>query len=100
MGYYIQGDGARGKADWLMAHKSALIVPLDEARAVANDPDSKMGVVCVVRNSLFDAACFCYNSDEFESCNNPKDIRPKLWLVMDKAEAARLSGYDRLDVGR
>lgn len=49
-------------------------------------------IVCVVNNSIFEAAAFCYDADEFEAFGRSDDYRPKTWLIMDRQMAKDLTG--------
>lgn len=59
MGYYLQAPTNKGKADFLINMHNAQEVTMDEAAETMSGEDSKMGIVCVVDNGLFEAALFC-----------------------------------------
>lgn len=67
--------------------KGEFIGPLNKAQALIDDgatvtdPSFKENLVCVVENGIFDAAAYCYSEDEFRCFSDPKDDRPKTWLV-------------------
>jgi hypothetical protein len=89
MGYYIERpDGARfGKAEWLIEAQGAVEVKeppqwLDNA-----------AIICVVHNGAFEAAGYAYSPAELAAFAYP-DSRPRRWLVMDKASAMQLSGFN------
>lgn len=90
MGYYINensnGTGLppNNKADYLI---------LDGAVEIPK-PDKWMpNLVCVMHNGLFDAAGYAYNESEFRAFADPRDERPKTWLIYE--HAVKLSGYTR-----
>lgn len=91
MGYYIQTPSSRGKADQIIEMYGADEITREEAKEFVKD--GTFGVVCVVQNGPFDAAGYCFNEREWTEFADPGDHRPKRWLIMDKAEAERLSGY-------
>lgn len=92
MGYYIQGPPL-GKAEFLVDNHEAEIVNVSQARdALASAIEAP---VCVVHNGLFEAAGLCFSAKEFSAFADPGDSRIKTWLVMDREEAYRLSGYSQ-----
>jgi hypothetical protein len=93
MGYYIPCGGKNlGKVAWLVTNEGAAIVSKDEAKQAL---DAGLGVICVVDNGMFEAAAFCFNKSEWEAFNYEKDNRARVWLMMDRARAEELSGYNR-----
>lgn len=90
MGYYINYNSkgielpAKGKADALIA---------DGAKEVSGERYEE-NMVCVVENSFFDAAMYCY-PEEYQYVKENPDQRPKRWLVYDHAK--KLSGYEGRD---
>lgn len=86
MGYYIQTPTAHGKARYLIANHGARSVPTPAA--FPNDE----ALVCVVDNVFFEAAAYCYSSQEYEDFRR-SDGRRKQWLVMPIEVACELSGY-------
>jgi hypothetical protein len=94
MGYYIQGP-LKGKADFLKEAFNAIEVSIfDAKKEIESTIDSGKCVICVVENSIFDdVAGLVYDIRGFNCFNNPDDIRPKKWLLMDKEKAHKLAGY-------
>ena len=94
MGYYIEVPRNKQKALQIMAlhgAKFTIIPPKSLSELAENE-----GLVCVVENGPFDAAGYCYDDDELEAFNDPRDHRPKTWLTMDKKLAEKLSGYKEI----
>jgi len=91
MGYYIQGP-TLGKAEAIIRQYNALQMSPEEALKALK---AGSGVVCVVENGMFDAAAFCYDEEEFDAFNDPHDLRPKTWLVMNLKKAKELSEFNR-----
>ena len=91
MGYYLLSSGPpKGKAEALKKDHGARMVSESEAALEVET----MGVICVVYNTAWDAAGFAYNLKEFaRMLPRPDDQRPRRWMVMDRMEAERLSGY-------
>ena len=92
MGYYIQTPQDLGKAEYLIGKYGAIHLHPYEALKYM---DLDFALICVVNNGLFEAAAFIYNHHEYEAFNDPRDGRPKKWLVMDLGKAKELSGYRR-----
>jgi hypothetical protein len=92
MGYYIETPSPFNKAEQIVATHDATIVSVADAREALR---AGLGVVCVVQNAFFDAAAFAYSERELEEFADPRDHRPKTWIVMDRDIAAQLSGYKR-----
>ena len=90
MGYYVNqtsngvGLPAGDKADYLI---------LDGGKEIPRPKEFVPNLICVVENSMFDAALFCYSKEEMEVALNPQDPRPKRWIIHPKA--AELAGYNR-----
>jgi len=91
MGFYIEGP-VKFKAAYICETHGAEAVTETEARQAF---DEGKGVVCVVSNIPFDAAGFAYSKRELDEFADPRDERPKQWLVMDREKAEKLSGYSR-----
>lgn len=89
MGYYIETQSSRNKAQYLIDKYDAEAVSFLVAEQAFNEG---YGIVCVMDNGLFEAAGFAYSRDELEAFAYP-DGRPKTWLKMDRTKAAQLSGY-------
>ena len=85
MGYYIEGP-TRGKADFICKTFGARIAN----GAVTPGLD---GIIVVLDNGLFEAACFCHNAAEFERCVDVNDDRPKTILIGDYNTLAEAAGY-------
>ena len=47
----------------------------------------------MVENEHFDVACFCHCEQEYLDFVDPKDARPKTWLVMNRYDAEIQSGF-------
>ena len=86
MGYYIQTDGVKCKAKWLVENARALTVSPGYF-----DASGKSVGVCVVSNPAgFEAAGIIYRSDEAAAFNRSQDKREKIWLAIPRVEAIRL----------
>jgi hypothetical protein len=88
MGYYINKT-SKG-VELPNAHKADYLI-LDGATEVK--AEFQPNLICVIENGPFDAAGFIYSKQEFEYFTDPRDNRPKRWLVHPKA--AELAGYNR-----
>jgi len=81
----------KNKAIQIVAeHKDARIIPKPES---FDQIGQGIGLICVVDNGLFEAAAFCFDEQEFKEFIDPKDPRPKTWVVMDRDKAEILSKY-------
>lgn len=94
MGYYIQCDKPRNKAQQIAEKLDGIEISRDEAEMIIKE---QLGaVICVVDNGPFEAAAYIYNLDEFRQFSRPEDNRPKTWLVVNNIEEIhRLTGYNR-----
>lgn len=96
MGFYIQTPGQNiDKADRLVQEYGAKIIPCPTSYDQILEDNYNKAYICVVSNGSFEAAAYCYDEEEFIEFTNPRDIRPKIWVVMDKKLAEELSGYNR-----
>lgn len=91
MGYYIETPEHRNKAKQIANLYGGQIVPMPEFSKVPSDK----AVIVVVSNFAFDAAAYAYNQDEFDAFHEPGDFRPKQYILMDKKQAEKWSGYSR-----
>jgi hypothetical protein len=93
MGWYIQTESNKGKADAIIRDHGAKEVSTLEALEALGEPG--VAVVCVVDNQAFgfEAAGFCFNEREFNDFNLPDDPRPRRWLTMDRDKCKKLTGY-------
>jgi hypothetical protein len=89
VGLYINDTPAgplpvKGKAKFLLEHVPG--TELIEPRPMF----WRENLVCVVDNGPFEAAAYCDTPEEFRVFNDPRDPRPKWWLVVfNAAELAR-----------
>lgn len=91
MGYYIETEGVKGKAEYLADRHEAEILP--QAPDTFEDVPENKALICVVDNGPFEAAALCYSIEEFAEFNEAGDPRPKIWLLMDKTIAHAFAGY-------
>jgi len=93
MGFYIETDAAKGKAEFIVKHYGARMINLEEASRVAKDP--LRGLVCCVYNLHWDAVGFVYNEVEFNRFANCEgDWRPRRWFEMDRDLVIRLTKFE------
>ena len=92
MGYYIELPAHHGKAELLEQLHDGEIVSKDAARTAVSEGK---GVVVVMNNGPFEAAGFAYDLGEFQAFSDPRDSRPKKFVVMDREKAEKLSGFSR-----
>ena len=90
MGFYIETDANLNKAEYLVKKENAVIVNKPK---LFSDISSDKALICVVNNSFFEAAAYCYSERELDAFSGSNDYRPKTWLTMDKERAEKLSGY-------
>lgn len=87
MGFYIETPENHNKAFQLVDLYGASITVCPAS--IADIPEGKT-LICVVKNSAFDAAGIIYNEKELHVCSNPTDLRPKFWLLMDTEKVIKL----------
>jgi|HubBroStandDraft_3_1064219.scaffolds.fasta_scaffold244050_3 hypothetical protein len=93
MGYYIQTNGNKNKAQTIAAKYKGEIwnVPPTNYAAI---PDGK-ALIVVVDNGPFEAAGFCYDENEFEVFTDPRDDRFKEYVIIGRQDAEIASNYKR-----
>lgn len=91
VGYYIETPVAQAKAAWLVGNDKASPCPHPPGSISELDEDHIL--VCVVENGPFDAAGVCHNDRELERFNDPRDLRPKTWLVMERGVALEMAPW-------
>lgn len=90
MGYYIEVPTHQGKAEVIESLYDGMMIP----QPTSFDKVPKdMALICVVDNGPFEAAGFVYNENEFRDFTDPKDNRPKKFLLMSWGLASELSGH-------
>lgn len=98
MGYYLETGTAHNKAAIIEQTHGATRITPEEAEFFIAEQDG--AVICVVNNGMFEAAAFCYNLDEFRTFSDPRDDRPKTWLVIpDREKVERLTNFRQSDMG-
>jgi hypothetical protein len=93
MGFYINTPVVIGKAGWLKKNHNAIEIP-EPVNFHSFDSETN-GLVCVVENPMFDAAGYIFDDNELNRARpNKFDNRKRTWLLMNKAVAMEISGYD------
>ena len=90
MGFYIETGTTHCKAKILEQRYQAKLIP--QPASFSDVPKDK-ALVCVVDNTMFEAAGYCFDEAEFKVFTEPKDTRPKEWLLMDLDTAQSLSRF-------
>ena len=91
MGYYIETNSNKNKAEFLIDNHGAIkLAGVAEAKQAM---DEGLGVVVVLDNGPFEAAGYAFEPRELAEFSRPDDPRPKTFLAMDKPTAERLSGF-------
>lgn len=77
MGYYIN-ENSKGEFIGTVDKEKKLI---EDGAVIIQEPKEWIeGLVCVVKNGLFDAAGYAYCESEMNYFKNPSDTRKKVWL--------------------
>jgi hypothetical protein len=92
MGYYIQGP-ARGKAQFIVENYGGKIVTREVAEQALSSHDE--APIVVLDNGPFEAAGFAFCQGEWEEFVEPTDPRKKVFVVMPRSLAKKLSGFNR-----
>ena len=90
MGFYIEVPDRKNKAQQIVdlyGGKIVSIPPLFE------DITPDKAIICVVDNGPFEAAAFCYSQSELIAFSY-YDGRSKIWIIMDRKKACKLTGYE------
>ena len=82
MGYYIETEAAKNKANWLVDNAGGVIVP----RATPTH-DSIPVIVC--DNGPFEAAGIAYDDAELRAFTDPFDPRPKTIVMVPRTEVVK-----------
>ena len=93
MGFYIQGP-QNGKAKFLQNKYDCFEIPQPKT---FDEVDKDLALICVVDNGAFEAAGYCFSQAEFDAFTytGGGDKRLKVWLLMDKATAEELCGFNK-----
>lgn len=87
MGCYIDLPGKRGHAEKLMALGAVEVGPPE---SIAEVPKGTV-LICVVQNSVFDAAGVAYSEAEFQRMVGGMNGREHTWLLLDRPIALDLN---------
>ena len=90
MGYYIQTKYNKLKAAQICA-KYAGAELTKQPESFDAIPEGK-ALICVVDNGPFEAAGYCETQRDFDDFTDPKDPRPKNWVLMNKEDAEKACG--------
>jgi hypothetical protein len=90
MGYYIQTESEKAKANQLVATRGATML-LSAPKWEDIPPDKAL--ICVVDNGPFEAAGLVYSKNELEDFSETRTSRRRWWLYMDKPLAYKLANY-------
>lgn len=88
MGFYIETPVNVGKDKYLKRNNGAL--EISTPKSLKEIPEGKI-LICVISNTLFEAAAICFNQQELNYFKSTiDDRRPRRWLLMDKDEVIKL----------
>lgn len=93
MGYYIDVPNRKGKAQQIVDLHGGRILP---HAPIWGDAGADEAIICVLDNGPWEAAGFAYNERELERFAEPDlytQQRPRIWLVMNRTKACKLTGY-------
>lgn len=93
MGYYIEVPRNKGKAQQLVDLYGAQIL---DKKPEFNEVALDKAIICVLDNGPWEAAGYAYSERELAEFVAPDRFsaqRPRIWLIMDKKLACKLSGY-------
>jgi len=93
MRYYIQTPGNHHNKARIIAEQHGGTLLAKAPRTYADIPADK-ALVCVVDNGPFEAAAVAVDEGEFKVFTDPLEERPRQYVVIDKAKAYELSGYE------
>ncbi len=91
MGFYIEVPQPKGKAQQLADLHGAIRL-LTPPEAFEDVPEGQ-ALICVINNGPFEAAALCHNAEEYGDFSDPNDLRPRQWMLLEKAMAHKLAGY-------
>lgn len=89
MGYYIQVPNNKNKAQQISMLYGGQIIPKPRFNEIPADK----ALMVVVDNGPFEAAGLAYDEAEFSEFTALDDIRRKMFVLMDKQQAYKLSGF-------
>ncbi len=90
MGYYIEVPEDSGKAQQIVELYGGRIVPRPPS---FEDITPDEAIICVVDNGPFEAAAFAYSQEELNAFSF-YDERPRVWVIMSRQKACKLTGYE------
>lgn len=83
MGYYIQTDSDKDKADWIRANLQGIMLT-----GCPNHVGEEYVPVCIVDNGSFEAAGIAFSRGEAEAFAGPSDDkRKKIWMIIKREHA-------------
>lgn len=85
MGYYIETEAAKNKANWLVDNAGGVIV-----QQATPTPTHDSIPVVVVDNGPFEAAGIAYDQEELRAFTDPFDPRPKTIVMVPRDNVIKL----------
>jgi hypothetical protein len=92
MGYYINLPESKGKLQQIQSRFEGAEALQHKPKSFSEVPEGR-ALICVVDNGPFEAAAFVYSEDEFHVTADPRDVRPKYWVLIDLEDAINATGY-------
>jgi len=90
MGFHLPGP-TKGKVEHLIATYGAARIS-KPPEAFHDIPESKP-LICVVDTVTYETATYCYSAVEMTLLNDSTDFRRRIWLLMDRRQAEKLSKF-------
>jgi hypothetical protein len=90
MGFQLPGP-TKGKVDHLIATYGAERL-LRPPKAFHDVPEDR-ALICVVDTLTYETANYCFSAVEMALLNDSTDFRPRTWLLMERAQAEKLSKF-------
>lgn len=85
MGYYIETEVVKEKAEWLRLNLGGIALT-----GKPNHVGPEYVPVCVVDNGSFEAAAIAFNEKEADEFDDKDDKRKREWLIIRREDAVRM----------
>lgn len=95
MSFYIETGNSKGKADTILRKMLGSFEMSDPPDKFSDIPAQK-GLVIVVDFQDSELAIFVYDGDEFKRISTVYASHPRRYILLNWADAVRLSGYWRV----
>jgi len=93
MGYYIETGKSHNKLEDIMVKYKGERIPKPTITNWITYRDLGQAIICIVNNTVFEAAAFAFSPEELTVFTQADDLRYKCWLIIPWKDAVQATGF-------